>query len=693
MATAPWVLGVSTGFHNGAACLLHGDELVVAIQEERLTRIKRDRIDSHTDSLAIRYCLEYAGITESTLDAVVECSIGDAAQDHASQLACKLCPAAGARTQRYRIPHHLGHAVSVFATSGLSDAVTVVIDGAGSYGWELPEAERKAALSFEEAMSEHITIYECSERGVVPIEKHLSNMPYMHHVRTAMMMPGGMLPFASLGHMFSSVALQLFGDYMEAGKVMGLAPYGQPSIDRAEFFEIDGQQFRFTSRVIGRFAHDARWPERADEYKDLASSTQQALEDALLSLFARVRRLGVSRSCCYAGGVALNSVANHKLMGAVPFDDVFVIPAAEDSGTAIGAAYYGLMQLRAPRRHKRLATDYLGRVYSSDAIRDAIQATPGVMEVPASDLPETVATLLTESQIVGWYDGGAEFGPRALGHRSILCDPRLPDAKRLLNERIKFRESFRPFAPIVLSEELSAWFAVPVHRQPVEFMLDVCPFVTPVAEAAVPGVTHVDGTGRVQALSAAANPSLCAVVRRFFEKTGVPMLVNTSLNIMGEPIVETPGEALWLLLSTGVDCCVLGEHVVRKAPDFTTPLDLVPQRTAEILQVQSDWTQVKVQTEHGPHVYAKVPSSLAAMLQYVDGIASGRDVIRRRGGAPMDDLASVRLLGLLVRLSMIRFATSPADSRKTQTSSASSPPLSDAQTAGAPAMQDQRAHV
>jgi carbamoyltransferase len=346
---------------------------------------------------------------------------------------------------------------------------------------------------------------------------------------------------------------------------MGLAPYGVAGLPAEAFFDIDDDgRFNFLDGVPARFRHDERWPARADEYTSLAASVQSALEVAVLHLARRLRQLCPSENLCYAGGVALNSVANERLIREAGFRAVHIPPAAEDSGPAIGAAYYGLWRLAGRGTPRRMAHDACGRRYSSAHVSSAAGKFPGVLEVRPPDVIGEAVERLCAGEIIGWFDGGSELGPRALGQRSILCDPRRADAKEVLNRRVKRREPFRPFAPAVLLEEAADWFEIDGAPRESPFMLRVCKFRADKA-GQVPAVVHVDGTGRIQTVTREANGRFRELVARFREKTGVPVLLNTSFNVMGEPIVETPEDALACLLNSGLDCCVFEDRVVVKS--------------------------------------------------------------------------------------------------------------------------------
>src|SRR6185369_15684150 len=289
-----------------------------------------------------------------------------------------------------------------------------------------------------------------------------------------------------------------------------------------------------------------------------------ALEDALLYLAGRIRGLSRSDNLCYAGGVALNSVANERIIRESGFSNVYIMPAAEDSGTAIGAAYHGLWQLTKHNSQRPLFHDAPGRTYSAADITIALNGSADIRVIRSTDVISDAVELICDGKIVGWFDGGSELGPRALGQRSILCDPRRRDGKEILNRRVKMREAFRPFAPAVLLEEAVNWFEFGDTTPESPFMLRVVP-VNEEKKEKVPAIVHVDGTGRVQTLTRENNSRFYELVKKFQDKTGVPMLLNTSFNRMGQPIIETPADAIECLLNTGLDCCVFEDRIVFKA--------------------------------------------------------------------------------------------------------------------------------
>ena len=553
----PWILGISAS-HNGSACLLKGDEIVVAIQEERLTRFKRHRIYGAQTSLAVRYCLNYAGIEPDDLSLVVLCIQGRASDEIHDIGRDPFLNVVLHGTPTITIPHHYGHAVSVFATSGFAESAVLIVDGAGSPVTDFTIDERKLLNGAANDSWETISLYYASDVNVVSLEKHV-----VERGAWLVMHDSEMPSFGSLGGMFSAAAQQIFGEPAEAGKVMGLAPYGEPEFASSDFFEIANGRLHFKDVVPLQFRYDERWPGRTSKYEALASSVQAALQDALMYLVQHVRELSRSDNLCYAGGVALNSVANERIIRESGFKNVYIMPAAEDSGTAIGAAYHGLWQLTKHNSQRQILHDATGRTYTPGDVSAVLNQTPGVRVVHSTNLISDAVELLCDGKIIGWFDGGSELGPRALGQRSILCDPRRPDAKDTLNRRVKMREAFRPFAPAVLLEEAANWFELGDTASESPFMLRVCP-VNRERKDEVPAIVHVDGTGRLQTLTRENNGRFYELVRQYHERTGVPILLNTSFNRMGQPIIETPADAIQCLLDTGLDCCVFEDRIVFK---------------------------------------------------------------------------------------------------------------------------------
>lgn len=536
----PWVLGLAAS-HNGAACLMHGHRIVAAIQEERLTRRKYAPLVPAREFRALDYVLDAAGIAVADLDLVVLCPLQPPSAPFNN---LGLHPRLGTRP-RVTISHHLGHAIGAHACSGFSDSMVLVVDAMGSRVDDLPEGER-AVIRGSAIGREVVSIYRASGATVTPVEKHVAAHPDVDDdgdVRPRM------FSYSSLGFMYQTVAEQVFGSWHDSGKLMGLAAHGSATIPESDYFSVVDGALRFEDHVPRKFRHADRWPERRAEYTDLAASTQAALESGLGVFVDRAAHNSSVRHLCYAGGVALNVTANERLLyRGGRFDDVFVMPAAEDCGTAIGAAFHGVWHLTSEHRPLRVPDDFLGRPHGT---------YPAGGARAKADAAE-VADLLASGAIVGWFEGGSEFGPRALGHRSILADPRRADVRARL-DAIKRREAFRPYAPAILEERAAEWFDLGETSATSPLMLRAPAFL-PGRRALVPAVVHVDGTGRVQTVPSGAG-GLRDVLQAFEAATGVPIVLNTSLNARGQPMVETPDEALALLREIQLDACVVDGRV------------------------------------------------------------------------------------------------------------------------------------
>lgn len=638
--TRPWILGISNS-HNGAACLLRGSDVVAAVQEERLTRRKRKRNHASQPTLAVNYCLDCAGIQPSQLDLIVNSTQGRLSSPLEDVTLSPTLRTALHKTPVLTLSHHAAHAASAFALSGFREAAVLVIDGVGSPEEDFSPDEKSAVKKTFDDGWEIISLYGYSEGQIQAVEKHLvADGMWIEEVYTRMP------KFASLGGMYSAVAWQIFGSIMEAGKVMGLAPYGKPVVPVEDFFVLNDGSFEFEDVIPERSGHLDHWPRDQEEHQNLAASTQQALEEAMRYLVARIRDLVPSDYLCYGGGVALNSVANEKIIARTSgYKDFYIIPSAEDNGPAVGAAFHGLWQLEGFQPRQRINHDSFGRVYSREEMRKAIETTPRVEVVERDDAVTRAVDLLCEGKILGWFQGGSELGARALGCRSILCDARHPEAKAILNSKVKHREAFRPFAPAILIEEVQEWFDMPAEHTESPFMLRVCPFREEKRHL-VPSVVHVDGTGRLQTVDAADNPRFHELIRRFHEKTGVPIVVNTSYNVMGEPIIETPEDALWALIYTGLDYCVLGDQIVGKR-DISSILELYPSVVASTcsfhfiaargfaadsrhdmfvaFDVETPWGRTR-QVANG---------NVVPILELVDGRRSGWDILKALPEKPL----------------------------------------------------------
>ena len=552
MTIEPWVLGISAS-HDGSACLLHGQELVVAIKEERVARVRRKRVLAGDPAACVFYCLQAAGIRIEDVGRIAITVQGESrASSHDPSRNALLRGVAPAKV--LHVPHHVAHAVSAFAASGFKDAAVLVVDDTGSPFEDLWPSE-KALVGRNAAGSwECLSTYYAEGTTLTPIDKQVY-APGEWAVGKA-----GLPRFRSLGGMYAAAGQQIFGQPLEGGKVMGLAPYGQCKFGPQDFFEVAPDGLRFLDTVPARITGGEHWPGDRALNCDLARSVQEALEVALLHTARQLRRQSDGPRLCYAGGVALNGVANERILAEAGFDDVFLYPAADDGGCAVGAAYWALWQMTGENACRRMTMDRGGRDYAKGEIVKAAEAVGGVRLMPAPDPVAEASARLLDGQIIGWFVGRSEFGPRALGQRSILCDPRRAAAKDELNARVKKREDFRPFAPAILQAAAADWFDLACGNDDSPFMMRVSPFKA-ARRAAVPAVVHVDGSGRLQTVSGRDNGMFYELIAEFNRRTGVPMILNTSFNGKDEPIVETPQNALRTMLATGLDACVFSDFV------------------------------------------------------------------------------------------------------------------------------------
>lgn len=556
-----YILGISCYYHDAAACLIRNEEVVAAAEEERFSRVKHD---STFPDKAIEYCLNEADLTMDDIDYVGFYEKPIEKFDRILETFLTIAPFGfGSFIQgmplwvRKRLwmrgdireklsydgdilfgGHHESHAASSFYASPYEEAAILTVDGVGEW---------------------NTTAWGIGAGNTINIHNAI-DFPH------------------SLGLLYSAFTYYLGfkvnnGEY----KVMGLSSYGDPvyeDVIREELIDIkaDGsfklnmKYFDYLGKVrmINNdfeklFGYPRREPdsEIEDQHFDIAASLQLVTEDVLLTLANDIYEKTEMDYLCMAGGVALNSVANGLILDQTPFKDVYIQPAAGDDGGAYGVAasiyYQGLGNKRTipENRRSRMNAAYLGPAYSEQEVRDAVnEADVAVSEFKTLDpLLKETASLLTEKNIVGIYQGRMEWGPRALGNRSILADPREGHMQDVVNQKIKFREGFRPFAPTVLADYASDYFEA-VRESP--YML----FVYNVHEEKrneIPAVTHIDGTSRIQTIQREDNPVYYDLIDTFRELTGVPVVLNTSLNRRGEPIVNTPGNAIDAFIGTEMD--------------------------------------------------------------------------------------------------------------------------------------------
>ncbi len=584
------ILGISAYYHDSAACLVIDGEIAAAAQEERFSRVKHDE---RWPAQAIAYCLKEAGLRPEALDAVVfyekplikfdrilETFLAEAPRGlkmfmrglqlwstQRLHIAAEIQRRIGEewRGKLLFTEHHQSHAASAFYPSPFEEAAILTIDGVGEW----------ATTTIAHGKGRELKI--------------LKEIHFPH----------------SLGLLYSAFTY-FCGFRVNSGeyKLMGLAPYGEPryvdlihehliTVGEDGAFRLNLKNFRYTrgdtmtgEGFIRLFGGPPRRPETpiTQREMDLAASVQQVTEEIMVKLAATAVRETGCRKLCLAGGVGLNCVGNGRILRAGVGDDLWSQPAAGDAGGALGAAldvwHNFYLKPRTPRAGDAMRGSRLGPRWRDEEIAERLRPRGAVMHWTApEELPDRVAELIERENVIGWFQGRMEFGPRALGSRSILGDARSPRMQSVMNLKIKFRESFRPFAPCVLAERVSDWFELD-RESP--YMLLVAPVLekhrlAPDASgglrgldrlkarrSTVPAITHVDYSARIQTVDAERHGVLYDVMKAFERRTGCPVIINTSFNIRGEPIVCRPEEAYRCFMLTDMDALVLGHWVLLK---------------------------------------------------------------------------------------------------------------------------------
>lgn len=566
MAAKPvYVLGTGLS-HDGSTALIKDGQLVAAIEKERLTRKKHD---GGNDAAAIRYLLDAEGIRMTDLTLVVQNAnfgmfpFGSGWLDGTRPLSMEV--------PVVTISHHLAHAYSAFGTSPFLDAGILVVDGCGSSFDDCIDLDC-AILETPPAQTEHLwnekdSFYHAGGGRIVPLVKDFSpwgfgNKNYPMHPPTTR---------HSIGGVYAAASHYIFQGLEDAGKLMGLAPYGHPGKHDFPIFDLrDGRVFvRYD--WMERFQAPARdfdgFKARFQEFADLAWWIQREVERALLYLVRERHARNPARNLCYSGGVALNAVANRRLLTEGPYEKLYVQPAAGDNGIAIGCAYYGWLEVLKKEKRHHAGSVYLGRRYTADETTAVLTRYERlVTAVPSADILAETAQALESGKVVGWFQDGAEFGPRALGNRSILADPRAPGIRDHINARVKFREDFRPFAPSVLAEDSGLYFSGDYDSP---HMLLTAQVRAEWREK-IPAVVHRDHSARIQTVRREDNARYYDLIAAFKQRTGIGILLNTSLNRRGMPIVETPEDAVLLFLFSGFDMLVIGDTLVTKPDNFAS---------------------------------------------------------------------------------------------------------------------------
>lgn len=570
-----YILGINAYDHDVSACLLRDGEIVCAIEKERITREKHD---TGFYQEVVDYCLEAEGISLGDVAQVVRNSYILPVGDMEARLMHQYVPhyldaaerEAAARSPLFlskadnvvTISHHHAHAYSAFAACPFDEGAVMIVDGVGSYRSDVMPQDLPAADNAHPLAREAESYYTFSGAELTPVKK-----VWLEPTRG--FLSDEFYSMAGLGAVYSRASMYIFGDWNKCGEVMGLAPYGRPDRIKPLVWMENGEL------VVPDWGADldkpwvdedeASWDDspHMQHWRDMAWQIQHDTEEVLLERARWLRETTGAKNLCIAGGVALNCVANGRLIREAGFENVWIQPAAGDNGIAIGCAYYGHLAIERQSRGFVMKDACLGRKYDASAMETAAGSGFARVETArrkSADICKETAELLSQGKIFGWYQGRSEFGPRALGNRSILADPRTAEMKDILNARVKFRQPFRPFAPIVLEERADEIF---MGKGESPFML-VAKDVHPDWRRRIPAITHVDGSARVQTVSKEVNPRLHALLSEFEKLTGVPVLLNTSFNIRGEPIVETPDDAVRCFLSTGMDYLSLGDLLISK---------------------------------------------------------------------------------------------------------------------------------
>ncbi|QBG48751.1 carbamoyltransferase [Verrucomicrobia bacterium S94] len=560
------ILGINYFYHDSTACIVVDGKLVTAIEEERLTRQK------HTDEFpvhAIERCMKIAGLEDKDIDAVAvsikpsmhwrkkavyalgigkgikpflghEVGTSRYRQDQFWSWYLSCWPKGSKQPPVHWVSHHLAHIAGSFYVSPYEEAALLSIDGSGEWA----------------------TSFVGYGKGT-QIEQY--NESYF---------PNSFGSFYEAATEFCG-----FRPNYDEGKTMGLAPFGDPEIFKDKVSEIisigeDGSitvdtsmfNFQYWRRPYcnRKFYETFGAPRRHGEefqkhHEDVAAAFQYVLEESALKICRDLKKKTGAKHLVIAGGVSLNSVMNGRIVRESGFEDLYVMPAAGDNGTAIGAAFYVWNGIHGKERSFVHMNPYVGTSYS-DADYQAIIKECKLNAEHHEHIEEVTARLLAEGHIVGWYQGAMEIGPRALGNRSILADPSKPDMKDKINADVKHREAYRPFAPSVPVEHAKDYFDIEVEAP---FMLKVCD-VFPDKRDCVPAITHVDGSARVQTVRRETNPRYHKLMMELGKITGVPVVLNTSFNVMGEPIVESPMDAIRCFFSTGLDKLVIGNYLIGK---------------------------------------------------------------------------------------------------------------------------------
>jgi len=561
-----YILGVNCYSHDSSVCLIKDGKPIIAIEEERFSREK------HTSEFpinALNYCFSETGIKPSQIEHIGYSSklfIGLPRRvfyffrylpDYISQIRRKdrnnkisswfsmlrlprlLREKCGNSFTFHFIDHHMAHAASAFLVSPFKESAILTIDGVGEIA--------TTVLAFGK------------NNSIIPLKRY--NYPH------------------SLGFLYGAITQFLgFKSDCDEGKVMGLAAYGKPkylpAFEKIVWLNSNGE-FKLNLKYFNFQRGDSIWfsnkitfllgpPRKSEEpikqrHADIAASIQFTLEKAVLNIANQLYKVTKSKNLCIAGGVGLNCLMNSALLKNSPFKNIFIQPAANDGGTSLGCAYYIYNVLLNQPRDYIMKNAFLGSSYIDEEYKRVFRKF-NLSYKYHKNISRVSAQLLAQGKIIGWFQGRMEFGPRALGNRSILADPRNAKMKEILNRKVKHRESFRPYAPSILEEKCGEYFSGNCSSP---FMLRVYDVLSE-KKGKIPGVTHIDGTARIQTVALKENPKFYALIKEFGKITDIPLLLNTSFNLEDKPIVCSPEDAVESFLKSDMDCLVLGNFITEK---------------------------------------------------------------------------------------------------------------------------------
>ncbi|MEK7485285.1 MAG: carbamoyltransferase C-terminal domain-containing protein [Planctomycetota bacterium] len=529
-------------YHDSTAALVRDGEIVAVAEEERFNRIRHTR---HYPTQAIEFCLKQANIKMEEVD-YIAVSINPYFIFKYPRIWARLHPVrflhdmVNVVTMQFFkwnspkpvvcIDHHLAHAASTYYCSGFEEANILTIDSSG---------ERETLAVFTGRGNQIKRILE------IPNTPAFSNQKKY-----------------SIGRVYSVTSKILGMGFGGEGKTMGLASYGQPTYDFSDILQIQSsKKWLINSDKVKRFEHLKREPHEdpTQEQKNLAASVQKALEDSILNLARDVVKKTGIRKFCLAGGVALNCTMNGKLANEDYCDAIFVQPLANDAGVALGAALEAYSRKSRKNPNHRMLNPYWGPEYSNEQIEKLLKYGRIPYEYH-EDIERITAKEVVSGKVVGWFQGRMEGGPRALGNRSILANPTMLGMNDRVNLLVKNRERWRPFAPAICAEDVLKYFTKPKETP---YMI-LTSYVLEEKKALLPAITHVDGSARVQTVSQEANPLFYRLLRAIEKENGIPMVLNTSFNDKGEPIVCTPKDALHCFYTTGLDSLAIGNYFIRK---------------------------------------------------------------------------------------------------------------------------------